>query len=288
MKRISQLLLVDSLVIVVLLATLTTAKADISAAVSPQDEPIVLFNGRDLSKFYTWLADTKYEDPRKVFTVVKDKDGTPVIRMSGDGYGGIVTKQQFQNYRLIVEYRWGELTWGDRKEATKDSGILLHCHGDDGNQGGGRGKSPWMTSIECQIIEGGVGDLLVLSGTNKDGSKSISSLTCEITKDRDGETVWKKGGDKKTFQSGRINWYGRDPDWKDVLGFRGKQDVESPGQEWTRVECICDGSNITNIVNGTIVNEGTMAQPSAGKLLFQTEGAEILFRKIELHPLRKN
>ncbi len=253
----------------------------------PKDQPIKLFNGQDLSNFYTWLQDTKLEDPRKVFTVTKEADGTPVIRASGDGYGGIVTKNRYANYHLILEYRWGELTWGKRKMAAKDSGVLLHCHGDDGNYGAGKGTAPWMSSIECQIIEGGVGDFLVLGGIDNDGTQRTSKLTCEVTKDRDQETVWKKGGEKKTFTKGRINWYGRDPDWKDVLGVRGKDDKDSPGQEWTKLECICDGGTITNIVNGTVVNYGEMAEPSSGKLLFQTEGAEIFFRKIELHPLKK-
>ena len=193
MQRMTLLCSMCSFLIVGLLASLTPGKENVGPAISPEDEPIVLFNGKDLSGFYTWMSDTQYEDPRKVFTVTKDSDGTPVIRMSGDGYGGLITEQRYTNYHLIVEYRWGELTWGDRKTATKDSGILLHAHGDDGNHGSGRGKSPWITSIEFQIIEGGVGDLLVLSGTNNDGSESISSLTCEFTKDRDGEMVWKKG-----------------------------------------------------------------------------------------------
>jgi len=254
-------------------------------AISPTSEPIILFNGKDLSPFYTWLVDTKYEDPRRVFSVTTDSDGTPVIRLSGDGYGGLVTKQRYSNYRLVVEIRWGELTWGQREKAARDSGILLHAHGDDGNHGMGRGQSPWMSSIECQIIEGGIGDLLVLSGIDNDGRKRTTSLTCEVAKNRDGESVWQKGSEVQIFTSGRINWYGRDPDWEDVIGFRGNQDVESPGQEWTRIECICDGGNITNIVNGTVVNQGMMAEPNAGKLLLQTEGAEIFVRKIELHPL---
>jgi 3-keto-disaccharide hydrolase len=255
--------------------------------ITPTDAPIVLFNGKDLTNFYTWLQDTKREDPRKVFTVTKEADGTPVIRASGDGFGGIVTKDKYSNYHLVVEYRWGELTWGQRKMAAKDSGVLLHCNGDDGNYNEGGGNSPWMAGIECQIIEGGVGDFLVLGGTDNDGTKRVPKLTCEFVKDRDGEAVWKKGGEKKAFTSGRINWYGRDPDWKDELGIRFEQDKDSPGQEWTRLECICDGGKITNIVNGTVVNYGEMAEPESGKLMFQSEGAEIFFRKIELHPLKK-
>ena len=87
------------------------------------------------------------------------------------------------------------------------------------------------------------------------------------------------------FHSGRINWYGRDSDWKDVLGFRGKEDVESPDGQWNRMEVLCDGGHIVIYLNGVQVNEGFHSQPSFGKILFQTEMAEIFFRKMELWPL---
>ena len=53
------------------------------------------------------------------------------------------------------------------------------------------------------------------------------------------------------------------------------------------MEVICDGDRITNIVNGYVVNIGTNSSLSRGKLMFQSEGAEILFRKIEIRPLAK-
>ena len=49
---------------------------------------------------------------------------------------------------------------------------------------------------------------------------------------------------------------------------------------------ICDGDTITQIVNGKVVNRGTRSSLTRGKILFQSEGAEIYFRKIELAPLR--
>ena len=53
------------------------------------------------------------------------------------------------------------------------------------------------------------------------------------------------------------------------------------------MEVICDGDTITNIVNGYVVNVGTQSSLTRGKLIFQSEGAEILFRKIEIRPLVK-
>ena len=72
-----------------------------------------------------------------------------------------------------------------------------------------------------------------------------------------------------------------------MTGFRGRRDVEKPVGEWNRMEVICDGDTITNIVNGHVVNIGIKSSLTRGKLIFQSEGAEILFRKIEIRPLIK-
>lgn len=243
---------------------------------TPMDGPIRLFNGENLDGLYTYLQDTKYEDPRHVFSA---KDGQLIV--SGDGYGYIVTDKPYRDYHLVLEFRWGDRTWGDRKDRTRDCGLLVHCHGADGGLGG-----RWMASIEAQIIEGGTGDILVLTGTDpRDGSEIPTSLAAEVGKDRDGETIWKAGAERKTMTSGRINWYGRDPDWEDVLGFRGDEDVEKPTGEWNRMEVICDGGHIVVLLNGVKVNEGFDATPDHGQILVQTEEAEMHVRRWELWPL---
>lgn len=243
--------------------------------ISPKGEPIRLFNGKDLSGLYVYLKDTKYSDPRKVFTV---HDG--LLHISGDGVGGVCTKQEYRDYHMICEFKWGLRTWGTRATRARDSGILVHCTGPDGAYYG-----VWMTSIEAQIIEGGVGDIIVVDGKDAQGKPIPVSLTAKVVKDRDGEPVWNANGQPRTFTGGRINWFGRDPDWKDAIGFRGKQDVESPLGEWTRMDVICRGDRITIIVNGVVVNQGYDAVPQAGKLTIQTEWAELFFRRWELLPL---
>src|SRR6266511_3712978 len=72
-------------------------------------EAIRLFNGKDLSNFYTWLVDDKYQDPDKVFSVVDQMDGAPAIRVSGRRWGAFITKEAYANYHLIAEFRWGLL-----------------------------------------------------------------------------------------------------------------------------------------------------------------------------------
>ncbi|MBI3646252.1 MAG: DUF1080 domain-containing protein [Acidobacteriales bacterium] len=43
-----------------------------------------------------------------------------------------------------------------------------------------------------------------------------------------------------------------------------------------------DGDRVKYVVNGKVANEGAGANPSRGKILFQSEGAEAFFRNIEL------
>ncbi len=78
-----------------------------------------------------------------------------------------------------------------------------------------------------------------------------------------------------------------DLDFKELLDTRGKNDVESPLGEWTRVECRCAGKRIAVSVNGTQVNEAYDVFPSAGKILLQSEGFELFVRTFELRPLKK-
>lgn len=268
-----------------LTAIILTALASFAQTPITPDRPISLFNGKDLSAFDTWLVDYHREDPYHVFTVVDQIDGAPAIRVSGQHYGGLITKQRFTQYRLIAEFRWGSVTWKPRHASARDSGILLHCQGPYGNSKKDF-NSPWMRSFEYQIIEGGTGDLLVLAGYDeKDQHVIKSEITC-TTSDGKGK-VWQNGGIPTVFSTGRIDWFGRDPKWADTLDFRGSRDVEKPAGQWNRAEIICEGATLRYFLNGVLVNEGTKASMQEGSILFQSEGAEIFFRRIEVLPLEK-
>jgi hypothetical protein len=258
-------------------ATLALAFLVGAAPITPRDGAIRPFNGRNLDGLVTWLNDAKHADPRGVFTV---KDG--MLHISGDGLGYVRTKDSYKDYHLVVEFRWGGKTWGKRVDRARDSGIIVHCVEPDGSL-----WNIFMAGIEAQIIEGGTGDFIVCSGKKADGSPITSSLTAETVKDRDGETVWHPGGQRLTLHGGRVNWYGRDVDWKDAVGYRGRQDVENPVGQWNRFEVICDGRRIEQRLNGVKCNEGFDAAPSSGSILIQTELAEVYVRRWELWPLGK-
>lgn len=246
-------------------------------------EVIRLFNGKDLSNFTTWDRKHGKEDPDKVFTVVQ-VDGAPAIRASGQHYGGVISKESFTNYRLIVEFRWGLITWAPRLDRARDAGILLHCQGEDGNAAKNF-DSPWIRSVEFQIIEGGTGDVILVSGYDRGNPQPIAPrLKTKVTP---GTQRWNPDGVVAEFSRGRIDWLRRDPDWKDVLGFRGHAEAEKPSGQWNHLEAICDGGNITYFVNGEKVMEGWDGTFKEGRLLFQSEGSEIFYRRIEVHPLKK-
>ena len=51
------------------------------------------------------------------------------------------------------------------------------------------------------------------------------------------------------------------------------------------MDVVCDGDTITVYLNRHLVNVGTKSSLTMGKILFQSEGAEIFFRRIEIRPL---
>jgi hypothetical protein len=243
-----------------------------SGVKNKEKSKVQLFNGKNLDGWYTYIKDKgKNIDPNMVFTVQNR-----MIRISGEEFGCITTNDEFTNYKLTAEFKWGTLTFEPRIDKARDCGILLQSIGEDGAVGG-----IWMNSIECQMIEGGTGDILVVG----DGSKNFS-VTCPVAAEKQGDCyIFTPSGNPVTINEGRINWFGRDPEWKDVKGFRGAKDAEKPLGKWNRIECIVNDGDIQIFLNGKLVNHATDSQPRKGKIQIQSEGAEVFFRSIEITPL---
>lgn len=216
-----------------------------------------------------------HDDPKDIWKFEGDE-----LHISGRGYGYVATKKDYRDYHLVIEFKWGTKTHGARETKARDNGILLHAYGPHGAYSG-----TWMASIEAQIIEGGVGDILVLSPKLEDGKELTTSVVAEFSRDRDKEMIWTPGAPKQLVTKGRINWQHRDVDWSDTKGYRGREDKESPPGEWNRLECIADGDHLTYFLNGAKVNEAFECKPSQGRVLLQTEGAEMIVRRYELWPL---
>ena len=220
----------------------------------PRQTPIVLFDGKDLSKFDTFIKGRGINtDPEHIFKVEKK-----VIHVSGHEMGYIITKKSFHRFYLRAEFKWGVGTFGERKGQARDSGILYNIQGED---------KVWPRSIEFQIKEGETGDFWLTDGAALTGpdNKRVTGPTGNAT------------------NIGHIN---KGPQ-KNVVGFRNTAgELEKPYGQWNVLEVVVDDKHITQYVNGVLANVGTDPFPTEGKILFQSEGAEVYFRNIQISQLK--
>src|SRR5262249_12828717 len=74
-----------------------------------------LFNGKDLDGWETWLGRPHTggeivglnKDPKNVYSVVM-VDGKSAIRISGEIWGALTSKAEYENYHLKLQFKWGE------------------------------------------------------------------------------------------------------------------------------------------------------------------------------------
>ncbi len=113
-----------------------------------QDQPIELFNGKDLSG-WTAVLDQADADPSKTWSVA---DG--MLRCTGKPAGYIKTEKEYGDYLLTLEWRWPVGTEGG------NNGVLVHASTP-------RALGIWPKSIEVQLFKGNAGDFWVI-GTELD------------------------------------------------------------------------------------------------------------------------
>ena len=243
------------------------------APIEPSERVIRPFNGKDLSGFTTWLQQSGHADPQVDYSVQHG-----MIHIAGKGMGYLATVDSYKNYHFSIEYKWGKRADGSKNVA--NSGILLHAVGPDGNA-----KGIWMASVECQLAQGCEGDLIVIRGKGKDGEVIPVTITSDTVTASDGRTRWHRGGQKTVYSDRQFWWSKHEIGFQELLDTRGRDDVASPLGEWTKVECICEGSRITIKINGQTVNQCYDVYPTAGKILLENEKNEIYFRNLEIRPL---
>jgi hypothetical protein len=254
-----------ALSLLVLFAALAPARAA---------EPVALFDGKDASKWYTFLKDHgKDKDPNGTVSV---KDG--VLRVSGQDWGGLTTRDEYANYEVEVVYAWGAKVWPPREKNARDSGLILHATGQDGTV-----AKCWLEGVQCNMIEGATGDISI-TGANK--KYRFKAQAQERPWGKKTGWYWKDGGAAREFNPGdRLLWFGRDPGWENVAGFRGTNDVEKKVGEWNTLVVTMKADTMTVKLNGVTVSKATDLGVTRGKLQFQSEGSEVLFKKITLTPL---
>jgi hypothetical protein len=244
-----------------------------------------LFNGKDLSAWDTYIGPDLDDsgkpitgmpvglnnDPRHVFTVVAD-NGENVIRVSGQNWGAIVTKNEFENYHLQLQFKWGLLSWGQKKGKKKDSGLLYHSVGKYGADYGA-----WMRGQEFQIEEGNTGDYWGCAGGEAD-----------IPADKKSETdyVYDPRGTLLRFSQ----------ESKQSRHCIKQGDAENPTGQWNTLDLYCHGDTSIHVVNGKVMmilynnqqfDNGHELPLTKGKIQIQSEGAEVFYRNIQIQAIDK-
>lgn len=247
-----------------------------AAIVSPAraGEPVALFDGKDIARWYTFLRDYgKDKDPNHNFAV---QEG--ILQILGKDFGGLLTRDEYANYEVRLEYAWGGKVWPPREKTARDSGLLVHCTGPDGAV-----AKSWMTGLQCNMLEGATGDISITGPSPKHGFMAQAE---ERPAGKKTGFYWKEGAPARAFGPGsRLLWFGRDPAWENVLGFRGKHDVEKGVGQWNTLIVTMQGDTMTVRLNDVTLSRATNLGVTRGRLQIQSEGAEILFRKITLTPL---
>jgi len=272
-----------------MLLTLATSLLVAAAAETPPTWTS-LFNGKNFEGLDVYLAPPPgskqplglNNDPRGVFTVV-ETDGRPAIRVSGEIYGAITTRQEFENVHIRVQYKWGEKKWPPRNEPRhyRDSGILYWCIGPHG-----AGSEAWMRSIESNIMEKGVGQWWGVAGTYCDVEGRNVVLDNEPAVPYRGESpgeqciLWEPGAKRVTV--------------KPYEGITSPIDPEKPHGEWNVAEVITWGNVCIHLLNGRVVlvianprfqENGREQRLHRGRIQLQSEAAELFYRDFEAQPI---
>lgn len=255
----------------------------ISTNIFAQGKMISLFNGTNLDGWNTYigpplddagknLSDTPVglnNDPNNVFTVIS-QDGQKVIRISGENWGGLYTSKEYSDFHLRLRFKWGKLSWGQKKGKKKDSGVLYFSVGDNGADYGA-----WMRSQEFQVEEGNCGDYWGVAG----GMENIP-----VERESDSQYVYNPSGEMKIFSA------------KSAVGrhCRKQGDAENTTGEWNTLDLYCHGDTSVHMINGKVMMvlyhsqqlENGQAIPLVkGKIQLQSEGAEIFYKDITIEDL---
>lgn len=165
----------------------------------------------------------------------------------------------------------------------------------------------WSVKDGVIVCEGSVPGYLI---TEKDYSNYVLELEWrwgkKVTDGRNSgvfvhvsgpDEIWPKGVEAQLMadRAGDFWLVGKfkldiDPARKDPRSdrhyFRTKDKVEKPVGEWNKYRITCKDDTVALAVNGQEVNSGKNAEATKGKILLQSEGAEIHFRNIELKPVK--
>ena len=206
-----------------------------------------------------------------VFTAMEKNDEL-LLRISGEIYGCIYTKKEYENYHLRLKVKWGDKKWNPRKNKMKNSGILYHS---TGSNGADYWRS-WMLSQEFQIMQGRFGDYWSQCSSANDIRAFIPEYIMDAVADPSQPFIAIGTGES-------------------IAGYCMRSaNYENPEGEWNTVELICFEDKALHIVNGHIVmilrnsrylKDGEKVTLKKGKIQLQSEAAEVYYKDIEIRSL---
>jgi hypothetical protein len=211
------------------------------------------------------------KDAAHVFSVVMQQ-GEPVLRISGEVYGCVFTRQDYANYHLKLQVKWGAKKWPPRLDEPRDSGILYNSQGEAGVDY----WHSWMLAQEFQVSEqqrgNAMGDYWCIAGS-----------VADIRAVRQRDTL------RFSPAAAPVSMGNGGPYWCQATGSQ-----EAPNNGWNELELIQVNGQSIHLVNGRVVlavaNSGFMAkgqrQPlTHGKIQLQSEAAEVFYKNIMIRPL---
>jgi hypothetical protein len=246
-------------------AAISDASTDSAAALIDPELPLTAWHTLSddaWSQWYTWLPSQGRDvDGSGVFKI---EDG--VLHVLGgaapDGdqeFGYMATREDFANYRLRVEQRWGTRRFAPRATVMRDSGLLYHLRGAD---------KVWPQCVEFQIQENDVGDLFLLSDVG---------ATSPLAPGRS-DALFQEGGSPRSQRNGAVT----------------KSSTHDSLQDWNALELIASDREFVHIVNGFVNQRGWGLEYLAGsdwsaldhgRIALQAEGAEVFYRNVQLRTL---
>lgn len=191
------------------------------AGCTQQSEKI--FNGKDLSGWH-FVLENDAVPADQVFMVDEG-----VISVKGEPLGYMYTREKYRNFTLELEYRWAD-------EAS-NSGVFFLIEDP---------ASPFPKGIECQLMAGRAGDLVMLAGADLNEYTLPEGVT-----------------ERPAFP---------------VIS-KVQPSSEKPSGEWNKVQIKVNEGLIEIRINDILQNSAT-SDVKEGHIGLQSEGKEILFRNI--------
>ncbi|GIZ08136.1 hypothetical protein FUMI01_08630 [Flavobacterium sp. UMI-01] len=211
-------------------------------------------------------------DPKQVYKIIQEGKEN-ILHISGEIFGALTTKLEYENYHLRLQFKWGKQVWEPRLTLPKDNGILYHANGPYRTF-----WNVWMQSHEFQVQKNDMGDFYALGGVKA----TIASVPVN-----DGKQLgYSKTGQKNDFMSSAKSPYN-----SAKRGF----DNENTEGEWNTLDLYCLGDKSIHVVNGKVVMvlenlkritpDKKEIPVTKGLIQIQSEAAEAFYKDIQIQSI---